>query len=243
MKQEALNTLKKLQLSKENLPLGLCLYDKQWHQGVIGIVAGRLKEQFARPCIVFANGEQGSELKGSARSIAGLNIRDLLDNIATLNPGLINKFGGHAMAAGLSIEESKFEDFKQAFNSEVLKHLNQEQCVNELLSDGSLSGEDFNLDLIRLLEQAGPWGQQFQEPLFDNIFELVEQRLVGGKHLKVTLKLEDSFEMIDGIYFNIDETLWPNHRAQKVHAAYRLDINRYQGRERLQLMIEHLIPM
>ena len=239
MKADALEVLKHLLLNEDKLPLGLSLYDKNWHQGVIGIVAGRLKEKYHRPVIVFAKGNEG-EIKGSARSIPCVHIRDVLDSISKKHPELIKKFGGHAMAAGLSINESDFPQFKDAFALEVAALISKEDCVGEVVSDGELALKELNIDIARLLADAGPWGQAFPEPIFDNRFHLIEQRLLQGKHLKMTLQLEDSELLIDAIQFNVNSDEWPNHRAELVHCAYKLDINRYRNREKLQLMVEEM---
>lgn len=240
MQAQAFQVLEKLTLNvesnKTHLPVALCLQDRTWHQGVIGILAGRLKERYHRPVIIFAVVNE-DELKGSARSIAGVNIRDVLASIDTDQPGLITKFGGHAMAAGLTLPLSAFSAFQQAFEHEVSKHLTLAQCEGELASDGSLHPTELTLDTARLLQEAGPWGALFPEPVFDNRFVILEQRLVGQHHLKLTLAHEKSQEVIDAIAFNVDLKAWPNHRANLLHAAYKLDINVYQGRTRLQLMI------
>ena len=144
------------------------------------------------------------------------------------------------MAAGLTIEEKNFELFRQSFEAELANHLSQEDCINQLVSDGPLESDNLTIELANLIADAGPWGQNFPEPLFDNEFELIEQRVVGKNHLKVQLFCEGLDKPIDGIYFNIDEKLWPNHRAQKVHVAYKLSLNHYMGRTRLQLMVEHM---
>lgn len=239
MKEQAFTVLAKISLDKDSLPLGLCLFDKSWHQGVIGILAGRLKEKFYRPVIAFADAGNG-ELKGSARSVAGIHIRDVLDEIAVNNPSLITKFGGHAMAAGLSLHHDDFDQFSLAFDEQVSKHLTKEQCVGEVLTDGPLIYSELNLDTALLLESAGPWGQNFPEPVFDNEFEIIEQRIVGMKHLKLVLTHPDSSQLIDAIAFNIDLTQWPNYRTNRVQLVYRLNINYYQGRRKLQLMVEYL---
>lgn len=240
MKDQALQALDKLASNvlqnTTKLPIALCMQDASWHQGVIGILAGRLKERFHRPVIAFA-AVSDSELKGSARSIPGLNIRDVLAAIDKDNPGLITKFGGHAMAAGLSLRPEAFVPFQQALLAEVEKHIDLSQCAGELLSDGPLQAIDINLDLARLLQDAGPWGQQFPEPVFDNGFEILDQRLVGQHHLKLALKHEQGGEPIDAIAFNIDLKAWPNHRARYLHAVYKLDINEYNGRTKLQLVV------
>lgn len=240
MKEQAFQALEnlseKVSSNAAELPTGLCLMDDSWHQGVIGILAGRLKEKFHRPVIIFAKGDD-EELKGSARSIPALNIRDVLAAIDKDNPGLIIKFGGHAMAAGLSIKQSHFKVFQQAFVSEVVKQVKPEDLQGELLTDGGLAPEELSKQLALTLKTSGPWGQNFPEPTFDNLFEVLDQRIVGERHLKLLLAHQDSDEPIDAIAFNIDLKLWPNHRCRYVHAAYRLDINEYAGRTKLQLII------
>jgi len=239
MKEDALGIIKSLHLNEDSMPLGLCLYDQNWHQGVIGIIAGRLKEKFHRPTIIFAKGDE-TTLKGSARSIPGVHIRDVLDAISKTDDSLIDKFGGHAMAAGLSIPKANLAKFKAAYEKTLEQYMSHDDCIGKLFSDGELQLNEFSLATASMIEQAGPWGQEFPRPLFDNEFELVEQRLLGGKHLKMSLRVAGSFDVIDAIAFNINASEWPNHRARKVHCAYYLDVNRYQGRSRLQLMVENL---
>lgn len=244
MQQQAMLALNKLDL-KKNMPTGLCIYDADWHQGVIGILAARIKEQFHRPVIAFAAATDvvGTQLiKGSARSIKGLHIRDVLDSIASQYPHLIAKFGGHAMAAGLSLHLDNYAEFSQAFDVEVRKHLTEADLHNDILSDGELTPSEFNLATAELLQAAGPWGQNFPEPLFDGEFTVISQRLVGTKHLKMIVSVADQLN-IDAIAFNINVDHWPNHRCEKIRAAYRLDINEYLGRQSLQLLIEHLEPL
>jgi single-stranded-DNA-specific exonuclease len=240
MQQQALNEIAKLKLeTKNNLPLGVCLYDETWHQGVIGILAGRIKDRFHRPVIAFANGSEG-EIKGSARSIEGLHIRDVLEAIATKNPDLITKFGGHAMAAGLTLPKQNYERFANLFTKEVQARVTEDALNHVLLSDGELKHEDLTIELADLIREAGPWGQAFPEPIFDGRFQLVEQRIVGAKHLKMTLKCQQ--KLLDAIAFNVDVNQWPNHRCHEVNIAYRLDVNEYRGIRNVQLMIEHLEP-
>lgn len=240
MQEQAIAVLKKLRI--KDIPSGVCLYDENWHQGVIGILASRIKEKFHRPVIAFAQAN-ATELKGSARSITGIHIRDILDTIASQHPGLIEKFGGHAMAAGLSLKHENYETFSKVFAEEVGKHLSEEDLKGKILSDGELSPEDFNVTLADKLKNAVPWGQSFPEPLFDNCFEIVEQHIVGGKHLKIVLGLPEMEKTVDGIAFNVDLEKWPNYRAQKVRLAYRLDVNEFKGRKNLQIMIDHLEPI
>ncbi len=243
MQQEALKTLQNLTLDDEDaLPWGLCLYDPQWHQGVIGILASRIKERFHRPVIAFADASD-DEIKGSARSIPGLHIRDALDAVASAHPGLLSKFGGHAMAAGMSLKKADLLRFQQAFDAVVRQSLRAEDLTAEVLSDGELSGDEFGLPLAYTLREAGPWGQHFPEPVFDGEFYVVQQRIVGEKHLKLVLAVDAGHQqLLDAIAFNIDVNEWPNQRVDKVRLAYRLDVNEFRGRESLQLMVEHLEP-
>lgn len=225
------------------VPSALCLYDARWHQGVVGILASRIKERLHRPVIAFADADSsGRQIKGSARSIPGLHIRDALDRVAARYPGLLSKFGGHAMAAGLSLERNQFERFRDAFESEVESLLGDTELSAVIESDGALGPADFDLELARLLRFGGPWGQQFPEPVFDGEFELVQQRLVGERHLKLVVR-GDSGEALDAIAFNVDLELWPDPGVTRVHMAYRLDINLFRGRETVQLMVEHLLPL
>lgn len=243
MKTQAMDALDRLAArlnqSRTELPPGLALYEPTWHQGVIGILAGRIKERYHRPVIAFANADD-AELKGSARSVTGINIRDCLATIDKDNPGLIKKFGGHAMAAGLSIAPEAFATFREAFALEVAKHLDVSACEGVVWTDGSLEPQLFTLEIAQLLQQAGPWGQQFPEPAFDGIFEVLEQRLVGQHHLKLTLAHPLTGEALDAIAFGVDTSVWPNHRATHIEAAFKLDINVFRNRARLQLIIEAL---
>ncbi len=239
MQNEALAILNQLQFGKEQLPWGLCLYRKDWHQGVIGILASRIKERFHRPVIAFAPGDEG-EVKGSARSIPGLHIRDALDAVAAQHPGLISKFGGHAMAAGLSLPLENLETFKQAFDDSVRRMISADDLTGKVFSDGELDSAELDLPFARLLRNAGPWGQGFPEPVFDGEFELLEQRIVGEKHLKMVLTVPRSNRLMDGIAFNVDLAHWPNKKARRVHLAYKLDVNEFRGVENPQLMIEHM---
>ncbi|MFN3579338.1 MAG: single-stranded-DNA-specific exonuclease RecJ [Pseudomonas sp.] len=239
MQQQALATLAAMDLSDTDLPFGLCLFDPDWHQGVIGILASRLKDKYHRPVIAFADAGD-EQIKGSARSVAGLHIRDALDAVAAHNPGLISKFGGHAMAAGLSMPLAHFDDFQRAFDLEVRRQLSAEDLTGRLLSDGELAQHEFSLELAGQLREAGPWGQHFPEPGFHGEFKLVQQRLVGERHLKMVLQVPGSAEVLDAIAFNIDPKVWPNPSVQRVALAYTLDINEFRGRQSLQLMVRHI---
>jgi len=239
MQTQALSVLKSLPLEKKYLPRGICLFDENWHQGVIGILAARVKDRYHRPVIAFAPSTNDYELKGSARSISGLHIRDVLAEIAIRYPDLITKFGGHAMAAGLTIPKADFERFANAFDEIVSSKLSEDALNQTLFSDGELSKEELGLDIAEILREAGPWGQMFPEPLFDGVFQIIDQHLVGGKHLKMNL-LKDG-NIIEAIAFNIDLNRWPNYRCQAVSIAYRLDINEFRGNKKLQLIVEYLI--
>lgn len=239
MQREALAQLK--DLAVESMPFGLCLFDAQWHQGVIGILASRLKERYHRPTIAFADAGDGL-LKGSARSVQGFHIRDALDAVAASHPQLISKFGGHAMAAGLTLPQENFPAFCEAFDAQVRSQLCEEDLTGRLLSDGTLAVEEFHLELARALRNAGPWGQHFPEPMFHGVFQLVEQRVVGERHLKVTLKTECGSVSLDGIAFGVDREVWPDPSVRWVQLAYRLDLNEFRGRETVQLLITHIEP-
>ena len=242
MQKEALDNLYALygQLSNQLLLDGICLYQSDWHQGVIGIIASRIKDKFNRPTIIFAKASD-TELKGSARSVEGLNIRDLFASIDLKNPGLIKKFGGHAMAAGLSISPDAFKAFKKAYEDEL--GLYEMTLDKTIWTDGELNKTQLNLQTVVLLDEAGPWGQGFPEPTFDNEFKIIEQRLVGQNHLKLTLELLNSSLQLEAIAFNIDLSIWPNHRVKYLHAVYQINKNEYQGRARLQLLILYMQPV
>lgn len=239
MQREALAQLK--DLAVESMPFGLCLFDAQWHQGVIGILASRLKERYHRPTIAFADAGDGL-LKGSARSVQGFHIRDALDAVAASHPQLISKFGGHAMAAGLTLPQENFPAFCEAFDAQVRSQLCEEDLTGRLLSDGTLGVEEFHLELARALRNAGPWGQHFPEPMFHGVFQLLEQRVVGERHLKVTLKTECGSVSLDGIAFGVDREVWPDPSVRWVQLAYKLDLNEFRGRETVQLLITHIEP-
>ncbi|GAC35137.1 single-stranded-DNA-specific exonuclease RecJ [Paraglaciecola polaris] len=241
MQQEAIKTLENLQLCEDDMPHGLVLYQADFHQGVIGILAGRIKEKYFRPTIAFAH-QDDAVLKGSARSIPGVHIRDLLEELSTRYPGIIIKFGGHAMAAGLSLELTKLPEFTQRFTQLAKEHLAGKPLAGELISDGEIPLASLTLEFSQLLKDAGPWGQGFPEPLFDGEFELMEQRIVGQKHLKMMLRLPTG-KLIDGIAFNVDTNIWPNEQCKRVELAYKLDINEFRGRTSLQFLIEGLNPL
>lgn len=241
-KEAAASLASMLESLQGELPCGLCLYREDWHQGVIGILASRIKDRWHRPVIVFAKDEQGG-LKGSGRSIPGLHLRDILDEVATSRPGLLHKFGGHAMAAGMSLEANHLEDFSQAFAEVVARHLGARGLDPVIESDGELGAADFSLTLAQQLEAGGPWGQAFPEPVFDGEFQLVSQKIVGTKHLKLVLAPpRQANVLVDAIAFNVDVTAWPNPHCQRVHVAYKLSVNEFRGNRSVQLMVEYLEP-
>ncbi|WP_288444574.1 single-stranded-DNA-specific exonuclease RecJ [uncultured Pantoea sp.] len=241
MKSEALALCDELERQHRDLPLGLAFYHPEWHQGVVGILASRLKERFHRPVIAFAPAGDGT-LKGSGRSIAGLHLRDALERIDTLYPGLIIKFGGHAMAAGLSLEEANYDEFRQRFAALIDEWLEGEALQGVMWSDGELHAQEFTLHTAEMLREAGPWGQAFPEPVFDGQFKLLQQRLVGERHLKVMVEPLGGGPLLDGIAFNVDTSLWPDSSVRQVQLAYKLDINEYRGNRSVQLIIDHIWP-
>ena len=234
-----MSQLSALEVDDKTLKFGLCVYNKTFHQGVVGIVAARLRERYHRPTIVFADAGD-DELKGSGRSIPGVHIRDVLDHVAAMHPDLIGKFGGHAMAAGLSLSRKDLDQFQEAFDTAVavaLEHVPPEPVV---MTDGELSQEDLTLNSAELIAAAGPWGQHFPEPMFEGVFAIVNQRLLKDKHLKFTL--EAGGENFEAIAFNVDRECWPDDQISRVRIAFQPDINTYRGERRLQLMIRHLWP-
>lgn len=235
MQEQALAALDKLNLNG-SIPHGLCLFDESWHQGVIGILASRIKDRVYRPVIAFAKASE-TEIKGSARSVPGLHIRDALDAVATHHPGLLTKFGGHAMAAGLTLPLAHFERFRTAFADEVARYLSEDDLTGKVLSDGELQAEDMTLELAQSLRAAGPWGQNFPEPMFDGQFEVINSRVVGEKHLRLTLR-QPRGRSIEAIAFN--HAAFPPCNDKCIEAAFRLDINTYQGNHTLQLVIDYL---
>jgi single-stranded-DNA-specific exonuclease len=244
-----------------NESLGLCLFDESWHQGVVGLVAGRIKDRLHRPVIAFARAEDGS-LRGSARSISAVNIRDALDSIATRHPGLIDKFGGHAMAAGLSLPEGNLGKFEIAFAAEIGLRADRAALTGVIHSDGELSGAELSLDTARVLRGAGPWGQGFPEPVFDGDFQILDARIVGSKHLKMRLRVADGWngggshsashsgslrgmasgDSIEAIAFGYIGGVAEDPQLRsgaRIRLAYRLEVNEYLGSERVQLNCQH----
>jgi len=239
MKQQAMSYLAEMKpLDERHLPAGVCLYDKTWHQGVIGILASRIKDRIHRPVIAFA--PAGDDLiKGSARSITGVHIRDVLSDIASLHPHLLSKFGGHAMAAGLSLKMHDYPPFALAFDDMVAKRLAHVDLEQKVLSDGELSEQEMTVEFAELLQNAGPWGQEFPEPIFDGVFDVIQARILKQRHLKLVLRKPDGQLLIDAIAFSIDQPeKWLGLR--QTHAAYRLDINEYRGNRTVQFIVQYL---
>jgi len=235
MQQQALQICSTLRLQQDALPWGVALHHDDWHQGVVGLVASRIKERYHRPVIAFAAADDRT-LKGSARSIPGLHMRDALERVHSQNPGMIEKFGGHAMAAGLSLPRRHFEDFRQAFDTAVREMLPETALDPVVISDGTLDSADLALQTAALLQDCGPWGQAFPEPTFDGKFTVQGRRILRERHIKYSLLPHDGSQPVEAIVFNIDPAEWPDI-GDTLHIAYTLGINRYQGMESLQLMI------
>ncbi len=239
MREQAVAAIATLQLESD-LPRGLCLFDESWHQGVIGIVAARVRERTHRPVIAFAPAN-GTEIKGSARSVAGLHIRDALDAIATRYPTLLHKFGGHAMAAGLTLERANLSEFTSAFDDEVSRWLSDGDLYGTILSDGELAATDFTLELAETLRIGGPWGSAFPEPIFDGVFDVLEHRIVGEKHLKLVLRSSGGGRPLQAIAFGAAGA--QPAKGVRIQVAFKLDVNEYQGQRSVQLVVEHLEPV
>lgn len=238
MQQQALIDISRIDLDSEQFPFGVCLFNENWHQGIIGILAAKIKEKLHRPVIVFAKDKDGF-IKGSARSIPAVHIRDVLDIIASQHPGLIDKFGGHAMAAGLSLKEADYEVFSKIFDQQLRQLIGAEDIINVLHSDGELAAQEINLQLAYDIMQAGPWGQGFPEPLFDGRFMLIKHRIVGENHLKMQLRIGDQSDPINAIHFNSTHLDWPD-KSTEVHILYRLGVNEFNGQSQLQLIVENM---
>ncbi|TGN41032.1 single-stranded-DNA-specific exonuclease RecJ [Marinobacter confluentis] len=242
MKAQAQDLLASMSLDLEGLPWGLALFDTDWHQGVIGILAARIREQTHRPTIAFAPDDNGLDIKGSARSIPGLHIRDVLAVVDSRHPGMMKKFGGHAMAAGMTLLRDDLNAFSEAFDRAVRDTLRAEDLEAAITTDGPLNSDELHLDTAALLKRAGPWGQHFPEPLFDGNFRVVSQRIVGENHLKLVLQPEDGGSIIDGIAFNTGPEV-PDYTRTGARVVYKPDANTFRGRTNLQLLIDYLEPL
>jgi single-stranded-DNA-specific exonuclease len=242
MQLQAENLLRRLPLQEQGLPRGLALFDPTWHMGVVGILASRVKESHHRPVICFAQGDKGM-LKGSARSVSGVHIRDVLDRVSTQHPGVIVKFGGHAMAAGLTILETQYDTFAKAFADAVAEHLSEEDCQGVHWSDGELTAHELTMDMACALDAAGPFGSQFPQPLFDNVFQVMSRRPLGeeGKHVRYTLKLQGAqgYNAVEAVHFGASAEAWVDPGDQ-VHVVYSLDLNHFRGESRLQLKVAEI---
>ena len=224
----------------DDLPWGIVLHEPDWHPGIVGLVASKLKERLHRPVVACAPAEAGSdELRGSARSIAGFHLRDALAEVDALHPRLIARFGGHAMAAGLTLPRAALAEFAAAFDAVARRRLDADALRPFVWSDGELEAADFCIELAHLLRYAAPWGQAFAEPLFDNVFDIESWRTVGEKHLRLSLRVHGGSALLDAIAFNAEIALPPPRR---VRAAYRLDVDAWNGAERLRLIVQHLEP-
>ena len=221
-----------------DIPDAMALYDEQWHQGVVGLLASRIKEKFHRPVIAFADAGNG-EIKGSGRSIPGLHLRDVLDAVSKQHTGLIDKFGGHAMAAGLTIKQHRFEDFKKAFDQQVSLVMRPEDLNNTNETDGAIDAQYLTIETSERLKYASPWGQLFPEPVFDDYFKVANWRIVGEKHLKLDLVKPDSGECFSAIAFNKTDAALPAG-DDTIHIVYRLDVNEFRGNRNLQLIVQHI---
>ncbi|KPP98126.1 single-stranded-DNA-specific exonuclease RecJ [Marinobacter sp. HL-58] len=242
MKAQAQDLLASMSLDIEGLPWGLALFDTAWHQGVIGILAARIREQTHRPTIAFAPDDNGQDIKGSARSIPGLHIRDVLAVVDARHPGMMKKYGGHAMAAGMTLARSDLDAFSEAFDRAVRDTLRAEDLEAAITTDGPLSPDELHLETATLLKRAGPWGQHFPEPLFDGNFRVVSQRIVGENHLKLVLQPEEGGAIIDGIAFNTGPEV-PDYTRTGARVVYKPDANTFRGRTNLQLLVDYLEPL
>lgn len=244
MKLEAIKICQNLTALFKELPYGITLYQPDWHQGVLGIVSSRVKDQYHRPVIAFTQDSEGI-LKGSARSIEGLHMRDVLERIHSQHPNIILKFGGHAMAAGLSIREEYFADFQHLFNQTIADWLDEEHLQGIIWTDGELNSNEFNLETAELIKSVGTWGQGFPEPCFDGEFKILDQRAIGQNknHLKMLLEPKQGGILLDAIAFNINTRLYPDLSIKQARLAYKLDINEFRGNRSLQLLVDYIEPI
>jgi single-stranded-DNA-specific exonuclease len=221
---------------------GVCLFDAEWHQGVVGLVAGRVKEQLRRPVVAFALVDERT-LRGSARSVAGVHIRDVLEAVATTHPGMLEKFGGHAMAAGLSLPRAQLDRFARAFDQEVARVMALGAASDVVETDGELKPDEIALPLATALRAGGPWGAAFAEPLFDGVFEVRgTPRVLAERHLKFQVSAQEGRGGFEAIAFNnVDPQRPAPLPSGRVRLIYRLGTNEYQGEQRLQLVVEHLL--
>jgi single-stranded-DNA-specific exonuclease len=244
MQQEALGAVRQLRepAAGSVQRSGVCLFDESWHQGVVGLVASRVKERVRRPVIAFASADAAT-LRGSARSTPGIHIRDVLDSIAARHPGLIDRFGGHAMAAGLTLERAKLDEFARAFDEEVARCAAGAIVADAVETDGELAVAEIALATAQALRAGGPWGQAFPEPSFDGLFSVRSARVIGDRHVKMWVEVPRSGRSFDAIAFNhLDDGAPFEPPAGTMQLVYRLEVNEYQGERRLQLLVDHLLP-
>lgn len=228
-------------MKQTELPDAICLYHKHWHQGVVGLLASKVKESTHRPVVAFAKESADSPyLKGSARSIQGLHIRDVLVDIDAQNPKMVNKFGGHAMAAGLTLHQEQLKPFQKAFVRQVKAHLKDDVIKQTIYSDGSVDTEDLSLYMAEMIQEFGPWGQQFEQPVFDDWFVIKSKKLIGENHCKLVLQTTDQMKQIDAVAFGFH----PNQFAEEgksTHLCYQMQVNEFRNRRMLQLKIDHIL--
>ncbi len=237
MENEASNIAQSQAISDSTYTISL--YSDNWHEGVVGLVASKIKDHYYRPTVVFAPAEQAGLIKGSARSIKGIHIRDALDAVATRAPDVLQKFGGHAMAAGLTIEAQHLKAFSALFETVVQEVAEPETFDNVLWTDGELPAIALNLDTAQLIRHYGPWGQKFPEPLFEGTFRVLDTYVLKQRHLKFRLQTAAG-KVIDAIAFNLSDDIL-SHHFEQIHIAYRLNVNHFRGQSKAQLMIEHIV--
>jgi single-stranded-DNA-specific exonuclease len=241
MREEALAAVRNLRIAEGELPPGLTLFDGGWHAGIVGLVASRMKDRLQRPVVAFAPASE-DELRGSARSVGGLHVRDVLEAVSSRHPGLIERFGGHAMAAGLTLRRASLVRFADAFADEVGRQLSPSQMQNVLETDGVLDAGEISLETARAIEDGGPWGQAFPEPVFDGEFDVVDARTVGDRHLKLWLRAAVAMQPVEAIafgYFDEPEARRPGAGA-KLTLAYRLQSSSFGGTPHAELLVEHV---
>ena len=242
MYQEALSYIEQVEQKNSTFPNALVVHHPQWHQGIIGIVSARLKDKHYRPVICFASTEDGL-LKGSGRSIEGIHLRDILDKLNERYPDILVSFGGHAMAAGLSIQEKDLDQFSAHFEALITEQLDLDVLEQIIETDGEIDNQDFNYAIAKQLKESGPWGEGFTEPTFDGDFIVHQQRLFAEKHLKLVLEPKNGGPIIEGICFNVNLTQWPDNTIKIVKIVYQLDVNDFHGNQAVKLMIRHIWPI
>lgn len=242
MHKEALAYIQQLEKQDTSIPNAIVVYHPQWHQGIIGILSARLKDKYYRPVISFASTQDG-HLKGSGRSIPGVHLRDVLDELDQKHPNLIVSFGGHAMAVGLTIREQDIELFRDSFEALLNDKLSEEVLQPTIETDGEVDGQDFNYAMALQLKEGGPWGEGFDEPIFDGEFIIHQQRLFAEKHLRLVLEPQNGGSLIEGILFNADLQQWPDQSIKKAKIVYHLVVDDFRGNQAAKLMIRYLWPI